>query len=237
VIVKQPRFFSEIPVTGGHVTVAGDEAHHLLHVMRVKTGDRVVLFDGSGFEFDATASNVRRHEVEFRIIDRAAIDRELPFHLTVAVSLPKGDRQKTLIEKLVELGTTEVQPITCQRSVAQPTSSALTRLSRHVIAASKQSGRNRLMGICEPTSFGEWIATSNAAYRWIADPSGQALETPQPIVGSCCMLIGPEGGFSDDELNDALDRGWQAINLGPRILRVETAAVAATAILTHRRQP
>src|SRR5262245_42094900 len=113
------RFFCEETISGKHATLAGSEAHHLLHVMRGRVGDRIVAFDGNGAEFDAEIARCSRADVELRILARREVNRELPFDLVVGVSLPKGDRQKWLVEKLTELGATALVPLETQRGVAQ----------------------------------------------------------------------------------------------------------------------
>ena len=122
------RFFSRQPITSEYVTLDGPEAHHLLHVMRAKVGQHVMLFDGDGAEFNAEIVKCGRADVELRIESRRDVDRELPFELVVGVSLPKGDRQKWLVEKLTELGVTQLVPLETERGVAQPIDSALERL-------------------------------------------------------------------------------------------------------------
>src|SRR4029079_19072788 len=154
------RFFSPHPISAGGMMLDGPEAHHLLHVMRASVGDEVTLFDGSGAEFKATVVTLRRTDAELRIVERNEIDRELPFALVAGVALPKGDRQKWLVEKLTELGVTTLVPLITERSVAQPNESALERLARSVIEAAKQCGRNRLMAISQPQSWDDWIAQS-----------------------------------------------------------------------------
>src|SRR4051794_31403592 len=151
------RFFSSNPITAERITLDGPEAHHLLHVMRATPGERVILFDGTGAEFIAIVEQLRRSEVELRIAERCTVDRELPFPLTVGVALPKGDRQKWLVEKLTELGVTTLVPLITERSVAQPSSGALDRLRRAVIEAAKQCGRNRLMALSTPQRWTQWL--------------------------------------------------------------------------------
>src|SRR6476660_6732359 len=152
------RFYSPHPITAGCMMLDGPEAHHLLHVMRASVGDEVTLFDDSGAEFKATVETLRRADAELRIIERREIDRELPFELVVGVALPKGDRQKWLVEKLTELGVTTLVPLITERCVAQPAAAVLDRLRRSVIEAAKQCGRNRLMKIAEPKTWTDWIS-------------------------------------------------------------------------------
>jgi 16S rRNA (uracil1498-N3)-methyltransferase len=168
--------------------------------------------------------------------------------LVVGVALPKGDRQKLLVEKLTELGVTTLVPLITERGVAQPTASAAERLSRTVIEAAKQCRRNRLMKIAEPQAWGDWIASGwlesspiaahePPARRLIAHPGGQSLSAinlREPLPTQ--VAIGPEGGITDAEVTAAVAAGWQQVSLGARIFRVETAAIAlaaAVALATH----
>jgi 16S rRNA (uracil1498-N3)-methyltransferase len=239
------RFFSATPITAQHVTLDGPEAHHLLHVMRAAVGEQVTLFDGGGAEFLAAVESLRRSSVNLQIIESRQTDRELPFPLTVGVALPKGDRQKWLVEKLTELGVAAIAPLTTERGVAQPAAGVLERLRRSVIEASKQCGRNRLLQIHEAQGWRDWLSTPlssgvgplqssdakpSTVRRFVAHPSGNPLahcEVTRP--GPTYLAVGPEGGLSDTEIATAVDAGWELVSLGPRILRNETAAVAMAA--------
>ncbi len=227
------RFFSPQPITGERVTLDGPEAHHLLHVMRAKVGEQVTLFDGSGAEFDAEIVRCGRSEIETRVLERREVDRELPFELVVGVSLPKGDRQKWLVEKLTELGVTHLVPLVTARGVAQPTDSALERLERSVIEAAKQCGRNRLMHIDKPAEWDVWLYSRFPDSRcFVAQPHGTLpTELDFATQRTTHIAVGPEGGFSDGEIAEAIAAGWQTVNLGSRILRIETAAVALAAVV------
>jgi 16S rRNA (uracil1498-N3)-methyltransferase len=153
------------------------------------------------------------------------------------VALPKGDRQKWLVEKLTELGVTALVPLVTERGVAQPTASAIARLERAVIEASKQCGRNRLMRIARPQAWAAWIAavaTNEGTLRLIAHPGGTPLASIDLKAPQLTQLaIGPEGGLTDAEVATATAARWQAVDLGPRILRVETAAVALAAVIAR----
>jgi 16S rRNA (uracil1498-N3)-methyltransferase len=239
------RYYSAISITGDRAVLADSEAHHLAHVMRAGIGDLVTLFDGSGAEFSAQIVRIARHAVELAITDRREVDRELPFTLTLAVALPKGDRQKWLIEKATELGVTRVVPLATARSISDG-AAALDRLRRGVIEASKQCGRNRLMEIAAPCKWTELAARpANAiATRLFSHPASapnlQATPSefaPADALAEITIAVGPEGGWTDDEAALAHNHNWRFVDLGPRILRVETAAIvlACTTILLHRR--
>ena len=232
------RFFVETPIVGDRARLIGPEAHHLAKVMRAQVGDSVQLFDGSGVEFNARIEHRKKDSAELAILERRAIDRELPFVLTIAVALPKGERQKWLLEKLVELGVTRLVPLVTERGVAQPVDQAVERLGRAVVEASKQCGRNRLLAVCPPSEAREWFRSAPPdALRWIADPAGAPLVNSTPDASSSsassgnelCFAVGPEGGFTPDEVSAAHASGWQSVSLGRRILRIETAAIALAA--------
>jgi 16S rRNA (uracil1498-N3)-methyltransferase len=226
------RYFVDSPIAAERAVLAGAEAHHLLHVMRAAPGSRVTLFDGTGWEFEAVVQRTSRAEVELAIIARQQVDREAAIVLTLGVALPKGERQKWLVEKATELGVARLVPLQTQRAVAQPSENALERLRRGVVEASKQCGRNRLMEIAEPQSWETFLAGNNhVAYRLVAHVGA----TARPAFGQSdgmVAAIGPEGGFTDDEVSAADSQGWQVVGLGPRVLRVETAALALAAKLS-----
>lgn len=231
------RYFLETPIAEDRVLLGGPEAHHLIHVMRARHGSRVVLFDGSGAEFPARVERLGRTDVELAVLGRDEVDRELPLELTLGVALPKGERQKWLVEKAVELGVGRIVPLRTARSVARPVRQAPARLRRTVIEASKQCGRNRLMEIAEPVTWADFVAeTRGTPSRLLAHPQGRGTQ-PLPLSaaslsGPVLLAVGPEGGLTGEELSLALAAGWQPIDLGPRTLRVETAAILLVAMVT-----
>jgi 16S rRNA (uracil1498-N3)-methyltransferase len=239
------RFFHPSLDRQDSVSLEAAEAHHLIHVMRAAPGTEVVLFDGSGAEFLARVERIERSAVRLAIVQRREVDRELPCDLTLGVALPKGDRQRWLIEKATELGVTRVVPLITTRGVAQPTVEALRRLKRAVIEASKQCGRNRLMQIDEPRAWDGFIQdtrsggkeTNQSIARLVAHPGGVSLADCRCDVSKTVtfvVAVGPEGGLTEEECRRAADAGWQLVNLGPRILRVETAAIALIAAITAK---
>ena len=195
-----------------------------------------MLFDGSGAEWQAQVTAVRRAEVELELITRHEVDREIQSDLTLAVALPKGDRQRWLVEKAVEVGVRRMTPLITARGVVMAGDTSLARLRRTVVEASKQCGRNRLMEITTPLSCTDYFAAVPAygTLRVLADPSGtkslasMVKEQNRP-PRSMTFAIGPEGGFTEAEIVASRARGWSIVTLGPRILRVETAAVCLAA--------
>jgi 16S rRNA (uracil1498-N3)-methyltransferase len=204
--------------------------------MRAKPGANVTLFDGSGVEFQARVETVGRSEVELAILSRQEVDREPRTRIMLGVALPKGDRQRWLVEKCTELGVAQVTPLDTARSVADAGDKSLERLRRSVVEASKQCGRTRLMEIAAASPWSEFITSRKDGLRLVAHPGGGSIaeivrqslaETSQTVhIG-----IGPEGGLTDDELRLAVEHGWTPVDLGRRILRIETAAVALAALV------
>ncbi len=235
------RFFVT-SVDREQAVLEGSEAHHLLHVMRAGVGAEVVLFDGSGAEYTARVSQIDRTRVRLSVLECVEVDRELAVNVTLAVALPKGDRQRWLVEKAVELGVSRLVPIKTERGVAQPGDAAVQRLRRTVIEAAKQCRRNRLTDIERPCDFTQFAdVPEKDAVRLIAHPGGErvgdVLEDADgsPASGiSYFVAVGPEGGFTDAEIGFAVERGWRTVDLGPRTLRIETAAVALAVVLAMR---
>jgi 16S rRNA (uracil1498-N3)-methyltransferase len=241
------RYFVETRISGARATLVDAEAHHLAHVMRAKAGDQVILFDGAGGEYAAVVERVARSTIELAVLAHRAIDRELAAPVVVGASLPKGDRQRWLIEKLVELGVTDFVPLATARGVAQPVGNVVDRLRRAVVEASKQCGRNRLMQIQPPQKWRAFVCDAPAAAgRLIAHPGADRTladvvrGAPSAAAAGMFLAVGPEGGFTDDEARLALSAGWTGVDLGSRILRVETAAATlagAAAIMLGESAP
>ncbi|MFN0018171.1 MAG: RsmE family RNA methyltransferase [Pirellulaceae bacterium] len=226
------RFFVEHPITGSSAELVDAEAQHLSRVMRAAVGDEVVLFDGSGAQFTAKVARIAKTAVTLEILERREVNCEPRVELTLAVALPKGERQKWLVEKLTELGAARLMPLITERGVAQPVDAALARLSRAVIEASKQCGRNRLMEIAPPRSAVEFFAllgTADSGPHLLAEPGGESLGTLPITTRQLTCAIGPEGGFTPSELKAALENQWRPVSMGTSILRIETAAIAIAA--------
>jgi 16S rRNA (uracil1498-N3)-methyltransferase len=221
------RFFTPQPLAPGEVALDGPEAHHLAAVRRFGPGDRVTLFNGDGREYPAEVVAVGKRSATLAVLAVVEADRELGFPLLVAAALPKGDRADFLVEKLTELGATRFVPLVTARSVV-PKESAVEKFRRAVIEASKQCGRNVLMAVDAPVRWAKFVRSADLpAVKFVLHPGGGAL--PESAAGGAAVAVGPEGGFTAEEVSEAVTAGWRPASLGPRVLRVETAAVAAAA--------
>jgi 16S rRNA (uracil1498-N3)-methyltransferase len=227
------RFFLEQPVDSSRATLTGNEVHHLAGVMRAKVGDEITLFDGSGSEFTGRIDVLKKDRCELTIVERRDISREPAVAVIAGVALPKGERQKWLVEKLTELGVTQLVPLLTARGVAVPDERIADKLRRTVIEACKQCGRNRLMEITRPVPAVDWFAQVPAEeIRLLADPAGEPfsnLDVSPSTAARIHFAIGPEGGFTQGEVDAASAAGWQRVALGNSILRIETAAIAFAA--------
>jgi 16S rRNA (uracil1498-N3)-methyltransferase len=232
------RFYINCPLRPGSVVIQGPEAHHLAVVCRLRPGDPICLFNGDGHDYPAHVLEIQRRQVTVHIDGVVSVQRELGFPLVLAAPLPKGDRAHFLVEKLTEIGVTSFVPLTSRRSVIEPRESRLEKLRRQVIEASKQCGRNVLMTVETLTSWETFCQRRDwPGLKVLAHPGGTApsqLETKTRSETGFTLAVGPEGGFTDQELDLARAAGWLLVDMGPRILRMETAAVvlAAWAILS-----
>lgn len=242
-----PRFFHPQLPLQGEVPLDDQEARHASNVLRLARGAECVLFDGQGGEAQGVVAALDKRSVSVSIIARTDCNRELVRPLELLVALPKGDRQKTLVDGLVQLGVTRLTPLICQRGVAQPTASALERLQRSVVESSKQCGRNQLLAISHPQTIEQAISQASsqadaAGHRpaqselcCVAHPYGarqslRELASDQAAQASGARIaVGPEGGFSEAEIEQWSQAAWPTIDLGPRILRIEMAALQLAA--------
>jgi 16S rRNA (uracil1498-N3)-methyltransferase len=231
------RFYTNCPLQRGEVTLEGPEAHHLAVICRLRPGDALCLFNGDGREYPALVRATGKRMVTVEVTTVQEVNRELPFSLAVAAPLPRGDRAQFLIEKLTELGVQTYIPMHTQRSVVHPRDAKLEKLQRHVIEASKQCGRNVLMDIRPPMGWAEYCVETKSGSRLLAHPHAEE-RLPSPALLALAQVdnapaihiaTGPEGGFSDAEVMQGKAEGWQLVDLGPRILRMETAPLLLVA--------
>ncbi len=219
------RFYVNCELRPGPVLVQGAEAHHLAVVCRLRPGDAVCLFNGDGHQYPARIEEISRREVSLEVLGVEGPARELPFRLEIAAPLPRGDRAQFLLEKLTELGVTSFTPLRTARSVVHPRETKLDKLQRHVIEASKQCGRNVLLQVRPMLEWEVFCRSAELPTRRILGHPGGEKWCQEPFVDTVAA-VGPEGGFTDEEVSLARAAGWRVLDLGPRILRVETAAIA-----------
>ncbi len=229
------RFYcSEI---GGQTAQLDDaESHHALHVLRLPVGDKVELFDGTGATACATIAEVTRKTISLTVSEHHPGTPLQRPQLVVAAAPPRGDRFKAMVEKLTELGVDEFIPLRTVRSVVDPRQSKLDKLQSTVIGAMKQSGRNRLMTIHESMEFSVVLRQAATKKRsiQIAHPGEASAGSMTSVTADTVLLIGPEGGFTREEVLQATDYSARRIVWPDSILRIETAAVAFAGLLLNQ---
>lgn len=237
------RFYVPEGIDQSETELPAEEAHHALHVLRKGPGDQLSLFDGRGRVATGRIAKAGRKSVRVAIEELSAPEPPPAREIVLAVALPKGERTRWLVEKATEIGVSRLIPLRTERSVVDPRPSRLARLRQTVIAACKQSGRNRLMEIEDPIAFPEWLnENSTSAAQLVCDRSGLPINSRVPRISSfdhsrapqeVHVSIGPEGGFSPYELQAARSLGATVVRLGDAILRVETAAIVAAGYVMH----
>lgn len=218
---------------GGRVWLSAEEAHHAVRVLRASVGEEVVVVDGEGGWHRVRLDHLDRQQAQGTVLERRADVGEPSYHLTVGLALLKNPgRFETFLEKAVELGVHTVVPLQTVRT-EQPRFKSV-RYDHLLIAAMKQCGRSRKVCLTEPRPLSEILAASPALSLICHEQADPAQTLPavlarHPAVRHLRVLVGPEGGFSDDEVRQALAAGYLPVRLGPRRLRAETAALTAAA--------
>src|SRR5688572_29785798 len=234
-----PRFYLDAPLrAGGVCTLSEDAAHHAVHVLRLREGDDVTLFNGRGGEFAARISSMQRLRISIDLLQHRSIERESPLRITLVQGVSAGERMDSTVRKAVELGVAEVQPVLAARSVARPKGDRAENRRSHwqkiVISACEQCGRNRVPEVQALVSLDDYRPGSGT--KILLSPASQRpLSKLTGAESQIILAAGPEAGFTEEEEARLLETGFVPASLGPRILRTETAAVAALAALNALR--
>ncbi len=235
------RFFvSESGIQGTRVGLSAEQSHQVCHVLRLKTGDRIVVLDNAGYEYDVTLTEVTKREVLGQVVDKRPAGGEPRVQITLFQALVAREKLEWVLQKGTEVGVCRFVPIQTSRSIVrarQINDKKLTRRQKIITEAAEQSHRGRIPEIDEPIDFSE--AMSKLGDFDLALMTAPAVESPslKQVLANCpktptsvAIFIGPEGGFSDEEIELASQRGATPIRLGPRVFRTESAGLIATAI-------
>jgi 16S rRNA (uracil1498-N3)-methyltransferase len=238
-----PRFYCDLPLATGHVVTLPDAvARHAIGVLRLRVGTAVTLFNGDGTEYRGVLEHTGGKGANVRLDSHHAPQRESRIEIRLAQGISSGERMDFTLQKAVELGITAIQPLMMRRTVVRLTEEKAVKRRQHwqgiVVSACEQSGRNHIPDVAPIADFGEWIRPFHAMphdegeLRFLLDPEGDVtLRDLPPPERPVVLLIGPEGGFDPAERRLAHAAGFRGLRLGPRILRTETAALAALAAM------
>ncbi len=233
-----PRFYCPQSFAVGETVDLPEAVAHHARVVRLQPGAELSLFNGDGGEVVAQLATVEKRSASARILAFVARDVELPYEITLVQGLPEASKMDWIIEKAVEMGVAAIQPLAAQRCVVRLSGERAEKKAAHwqgvIVAASEQSGRNRLARLAPVDDFHGWIGQQSMHKRLLLTPRGkQSLsewarhQPPQAVA----LMIGPEGGYTPQEEDAAIAQGAIAVTMGPRILRTETAGIAAVGML------
>ena len=231
--MSTPRFYCPPPLPSrGLFELPAPVAHHANRVLRLRVHDAVQLFDGTGQELHGTIQEISGKRVMLENLHTSTVNRESPLRLVLAQAVCRSEKMDWVVQNATELGVAEIQPVQTQRSVARLSADRAQKRAEHwhgvAIAACEQCGRNILPEISMPQEFSAWLASmrTKPGAKFILLPHGATALHTQPPPATITLLIGPEGGFSEEEAQLAQQVGFLPIRLGPRVLRTETAALA-----------
>jgi len=233
-----PRFYCPQPLVNGSTIELPEAVAHHLHVVRLQPGATLTLFNGEGGQYRATLAETGKRRATAVIDAHEAVEAEAPYPVTLAQGLPEGSKMDWIIEKAVELGVAAIQPLAAARSVVRLSGERLEKRQAHwhgvIVAGSEQCGRNQLAQLLPMMEVQPWLAAGAGTTRILLSPrateslAGWArAHAPQAVT----LLIGPEGGLTPHEEDAAVAAGALSLSMGPRVLRTETAGLAALAVL------
>ncbi len=231
--MRIPRIFIDQNLAEGQqYPLSGSAAHHITHVLRMKAGQSLALFNGKGGQFVAEIRSISKKGVDVVTHQHHREDRESHLQITLAQGISRGERMDYTLQKAVELGVARIVPVLCDYTNVKLDDARISKRHEHwrniIINACEQCGRNRLPELLPVQDFDKWISDEQRGLKLILHPvAAKTLGQLRPLQQAITLLAGPEGGFSDNEVSLSVKYEYQPVILGPRILRTETAALAA----------
>ena len=235
---RVPRFFTGAPLrAGGSTQLPEEAAHHAVHVLRLRAGDALTLFDGRGGEYGARIAAMERLRVRVDVLAHQAIERESPLAVTLVQGISAGERMDFTVQKATELGVAALQPVVAARSTGRIAGERAAQKRAHwqrvAIAACEQCGRNRVPEVLAPVALEDYCRRAAPAGALLLSPESRLAlrQAAAGLRGAATLAAGPEAGFTAQEEALLAQAGFLPVRLGPRVLRTETAALAALAAL------
>lgn len=234
--MRLSRFFIDTPLASGELALPDAQAHYIARVLRLSSGDRLQLFDGSGREALATLIEVGKRQVRVSIETLFDGQPESPLAIHLGQGLSRGERMDWAIQKATELGAREITPLLTERCEVRLSDERADKRVAHwrqiAISAAEQCGRSVLPVIHAPQPLDQWLQGADADLKLVLHPVASPL-AEHPAPARLALVIGPEGGLSEAEVSAAQQAGFQSVRLGPRVLRTETAPVVALSLLQY----
>ncbi len=236
--MRIPRIFTPQAITSNSILVLAEpQSHYLSKVLRMQAGRELILFNGEGGEYSAEISAVHKKHVDVSVKEFSAENRQSHLQLELAIGVSRGERMDWVLQKATELGATKITPLLTERTEVKLSGERADKKIEHwqqiLISACEQCQRNILPELSEPKNYSDWVVQCDAELKFVLhhrDSKGLPAEkTPQSVT----LLIGPEGGLDDDEIAQALTQGFAPLTLGPRVLRTETAPIAAISLVQY----
>jgi 16S rRNA (uracil1498-N3)-methyltransferase len=237
--MRIPRLF--VPhalVPGQEIALPPQAGEHVARVLRLQSGDRLRLFNGDGSEFSGEITSIGKRAVNARVLERVdGADRESPLHITLGQGIARGEKMDWVLQKATELGVARIVPLVTERTEVRLDAERAERRLAHwqavLASACEQCGRNRLPELAPPVRLADWAASldEGAGLRLVLDPRGDARVQALVPAARVVLVVGPEGGLSTADLAVLAQAAFRGLRLGPRILRTETAGLAALAAL------
>ena len=232
-----PRFkINQFQITGNNVIIAGNDYRHIVKVLRFSVNDKIILFDVKGLEYDCVIKEILKKELTLEIINQYTINRESDLNIILFQAITKGDKMDLIVQKATELGVNSIYPVATERSEVRNTNK-ISRWQKIADESIKQCGRTKSPSVNTEIKFNELFDIPKSDLNLIFYENEKSLKiknlTNNKNINSVSILIGPEGGFSENEVKIAELSNFKSIGVGPRILRSETASIAAITLLQH----
>ncbi len=238
--MRIPRIYTDLSLCcDSSLVLDGSAARHLSSALRLKAGQQITLFNGQGGEYAAELTEVGKNKVSVKVVEYRDIDRESGLKIHLAIGVSRGERMDLIVQKATELGATEITPLFTERTEVKLNGERLEKKVRHwqqiAISACEQCQRNQVPRINSPATLDQWLSLSeqnvDETLKFVLHHRSEKRLSEHHAVKDICLLVGPEGGLGEREIEAAINNDFQPLALGPRVLRTETAPLAAISIM------
>ena len=236
--MRIPRIFTNQALTSNNtLALAEAQSHYLSKVLRMQAGRELILFNGEGGEYSAEISGIYKKHVDVLVKSLYPENRQSELHLELAIGVSRGERMDWVLQKATELGVTKITPLITERTEVKLTGERADKKMEHwqqiIISACEQCQRNLLPELSEPQNYSDWISQCDTELKFVLHHRDSKGLPKNETAKSVALLIGPEGGLDEDEIAEAIVNGFSPLTLGPRVLRTETAPVAAITLVQY----